>query len=162
MTSNLEIIKNLKALIEIPTNSSLKIEYENGKPVLDRITPKAFPFNYGEIQNTMAKDGDPLDIIILSSQPLPHGILTKFYVLGILKMSDEKGEDDKIIAKLPDKVDPEYKHIKSLDDVSPYLLQKIKLFFETYKALEPEKWVKVNQFEKTNTANDIIIKSLNK
>ncbi|MEL6711997.1 MAG: inorganic diphosphatase [Pseudomonadota bacterium] len=151
----------VKAVIEISKGSNLKLEYNDKNELeLDRIAVKSFPFNYGYIQKTLASDGDPSDIIILSSQALPHGVVTKFEVLGVLIMEDEAGQDNKIIAKLPEKIDPELAEIKDLNDISSYLKSKIKFFFETYKTLEPNKWVKVNKFENKEFAEKLITKSI--
>lgn len=141
---------DFKALIEIPAGSNVKYEQdeETGELVVDRFLYTAFsyPFNYGYIKGTKAEDGDPLDVIVLSSQSVVPGVVIKCHAIGILDMEDEEGQDFKIIAVPDKKVDPVYGEYQDIQSVPQPILNKIKHFFENYKTLEPGKWVKVKEF----------------
>ncbi|MBU0567588.1 inorganic diphosphatase [bacterium] len=139
------------AYIEIPANSSIKYELnkKTGKLAVDRFLHTAFtyPFNYGFIENTLAEDGDALDVIILSSRPVQAGVTMKCHPIGLLEMEDEAGIDTKIIAVPTKNIDPEFGEVENIKDVPKATLAKIKHFFENYKALEPEKWVKLKDYK---------------
>lgn len=144
------------AFIEIPAGSNIKYEVDEKTNELrvDRFLHTAFsyPFNYGYIKNTKGKDGDPLDVIILSSYPVQAGVVMKCHAIGLLEMKDEEGIDTKILA-VPDlKIDPVFGAWKSIKDVPEAILAKIKHFFENYKTLEPGKWVKVQNFKDLSAA----------
>lgn len=154
----------INAIIEIPFNSSIKYELdkENNIISVDRIMRSAvhYPANYGFIPNTLADDEDPLDILVLNEYPFQAGSLVKVRVLGVLIMEDESGMDEKIISVAISKIDPTYDNVKSYLDLPKSTLDKIKNFFETYKMLEPEKWVKVKDFKDIDYAVKIIEKSI--
>lgn len=155
---------NFDVLIEIPARSSAKYEIDEktGDVRLDRFLHTAFvyPFNYGSIKNTMAGDGDPLDAIVLSQQPVHPNVLIKCQPVGLLEMEDEEGIDTKIIAVPVEKVDPVFGTYKNIKDVPAHILHEIKHFFENYKTLEPGKWVKVKEFKDVASAEEEIKKSL--
>ncbi len=141
----------VNALIEIPYGSNIKYELdkESGAVVVDRVLYGAmfYPANYGFVPNTLAKDGDPVDILVLNDYPVQAGAVIKCRLIGVLMMEDEAGMDEKLLAVPVSKIDPSYDEIKSIDDLPQATLNKIKNFFETYKTLEPNKWVKVKDFE---------------
>jgi inorganic pyrophosphatase len=141
---------NFKVFIEIPAKSSVKYEIDEETHLIevDRFlhTALVYPFNYGFIMNTVAEDDDPLDALVLSPTPVIPGVTIKCRAIGIMEMEDEGGIDNKIIAIPQKKVDPELADITDLKDLSKHTLNKIKHFFEQYKALEPGKWVKVKSF----------------
>lgn len=143
--------KNYKAFIEIPAGSSVKYEVdeETGELTVDRFLHTAFtyPFNYGYIKDTLGEDGDPVDVVVLSSKPVVPGVIMKINVIGMLDMEDEAGPDAKLLAVPVKKVDPFYGEWGSIEDVPQSLLDQIKHFFENYKTLEPKKWVKVRDFK---------------
>ncbi|MEM0127562.1 MAG: inorganic diphosphatase [Thermoplasmatales archaeon] len=138
------------ALVEISEGSKNKYEYHEdvGSIVLDRIlfTPMNYPTNYGMILGTKAKDGDPLDVLIISSSPILSGILVKCRPIGIAEMHDEEGEDNKVMAVPVDKVDPNSSTIRSIEDVPEYFKRIIRHFFEHYKELEENKFMKFKGF----------------
>lgn len=139
--------KYLNVVIEIPLGSTTKYEYHDDVKtiVVDRFLYTAFsyPFNYGFIPQTWSEDHDALDIVVLSSQPIPPGIVIECRVIGMLATEDEEGGDAKLIAVPKEKVDPAFAQIDSLDDLPEYLKNKIRHFYENYKSIEPGKWVKV-------------------
>lgn len=138
---------NVIVCIEVSSNSNIKYEHdhETGRLICDRIlhTPMTYPYNYGYIPNTLAGDGDPLDIIVVTSYTFLPGCHIECKILGVLYTEDEKGKDEKIITVPINKVDPYMKNINQLSDLKQSQLDKIKFFFENYKSLEEDKWVKV-------------------
>ncbi|MEE3704981.1 inorganic diphosphatase [Campylobacter sp. CX2-8023-23] len=150
----------LNAVIEIPYGSNIKyeIDKDSGAVVVDRVLYSAmfYPANYGFIPSTLADDGDPADILVLNEYPLQAGSVIPCRLIGVLVMEDESGMDEKLLAVPVSKIDPRYEDIKSIDDLPKATLDKIKNFFETYKMLEPNKWVKVKGFEDANKAKDIL------
>ncbi|WP_086226455.1 inorganic diphosphatase [Campylobacter devanensis] len=154
----------LNAVIEIPYGSNIKyeIDKDSGAVVVDRVLYSAmfYPANYGFIPSTLADDGDPADILVLNEYPLQAGSVIPCRLIGVLVMEDESGMDEKLLAVPVTKIDPRYDGIKSIDDLPKATLDKIKNFFETYKMLEPNKWVKVKGFEDAKKAQDILDKAI--
>jgi inorganic pyrophosphatase len=154
---------DFKAFIEIPAGSSIKYEVDEvtGELMVDRFLHTAFsyPFNYGFIKDTKGEDGDPVDVLVLSSYPIHPGAVVKCHAIGMLEMSDEAGVDAKIIAVPTKKIDPLYGSYETLSDVHESILAKIKHFFENYKTLEPGKWVKVDEFKSVEVASEVIAKA---
>lgn len=128
-------------MIEIPKGSRNKYEYDKGKERIkfDRMLFSAvhYPSDYGFIQDTLAKDGDPLDALVLVWEPTFPGCIIEAKPVGLFKMWDEKGPDEKILC-VP-LYDPLWNHIDSLSDVPPHLLKEIEHFFAVYKELEKKK-----------------------
>ena len=126
----------VEAIIEIPYRSRNKFEIKNGKIKLDRVlySSMSYPAEYGFIDNTLAKDGDPLDILVIGSEPSYPGCIIPAKVIGALKMLDNGKEDYKIISVVA--VDPRYNEVNTLDDLSSFVLDEIKNFFENYKTLQ--------------------------
>lgn len=154
----------INAIIEIPYGSSVKYELdkESGAVFVDRVMASAvfYPANYGFIANTLADDGDPVDILVLNEYPIQAGAVIPCRLIGVLVMEDESGMDEKLLALPTSKVDARYEDIKSLDDVPKATLAKIKNFFETYKILEKDKWVKVQDFKDSKAAVEILEKAI--
>lgn len=154
----------LNAVIEIPYGSNIKyeIDKDGGAVVVDRVLYSAmfYPANYGFIPSTLADDGDPADVLVLNEYPLQAGSVIPCRLIGVLVMEDESGMDEKLLAVPVTKIDPRYDGIKSIDDLPKATLDKIKNFFETYKMLEPNKWVKVKGFEDAKKAQDILDKAI--
>ena len=135
-------------VIEIPANSSpvkYEVDKDTGALTVDRFlgTAMHYPVNYGYIPQTIAGDGDPVDVLVITPFPLVHGCVIAARTVGMLKMEDDGGEDAKLIAVPVSKLHPASDKIQSLDDVEPQLLAQIQHFFEHYKDLEKGKWVKV-------------------
>ncbi|MGC8644850.1 MAG: inorganic diphosphatase [Thermoplasmata archaeon] len=152
------------ALVEISEGSRNKYEYHEqlGSIVLDRIlfTPMNYPANYGMIVGTRARDGDPLDVIIISSSPILPGIMVKCRPIGIAEMQDEEGEDNKILAVPVDKVDPNSSTIRDIEDVPEYLKRIIRHFFEHYKELEEDKFMRFRRFGPKQKAMEEMMSSV--
>jgi len=128
----------VEAIIEIPlkTKNKFEIDKSTGKIKLDRVLYSAmnYPSEYGYIENTLAKDGDPLDILVISSEPTFPGCVVPARVIGYLSVIDRGFEDYKLISVVD--VDPRYKEIQNLEDLSKFTLDEIKNFFENYKTLQ--------------------------
>lgn len=154
----------INAVIEIPFGSNIKyeIDKDSGAVVVDRVMYSAmfYPANYGFIPNTLANDGDPADILVLNTYPLQAGSVIACRLIGVLVMEDEAGMDEKLLAVPVSKIDPTFENINSLEDLPKATLNKIKNFFETYKMLEPNKWVKVKEFADKQVATNILQKAI--
>ncbi|WDL74628.1 inorganic diphosphatase [Helicobacter winghamensis] len=165
--SKIEVGSNpekLNVVIEIPYGSNIKyeIDKDSGAVVVDRVMYSAmfYPANYGFVPNTLSDDGDPADVLVINEYPLQAGSVIKARLIGVLIMEDESGMDEKLIAVPISKIDPRYDRIKSLEDLPQITLDRIKNFFETYKMLEPNKWVKVKEYKDLNTAKEILDKAI--
>jgi inorganic pyrophosphatase len=130
-------------VIEIPKGQRNKYEmdHESGRIRLDRMlfTSTRYPHDYGFIENTLADDGDPLDALVLLEEPTFPGCLIRCRAIGMFRMRDEKGADDKVLC-VP-ATDPRMAHLRDIEDVSEFDRLEIMHFFEVYKALEPGKEV---------------------
>ncbi|PHR55622.1 MAG: inorganic diphosphatase [Arcobacter sp.] len=156
---------NVKAIIEIACGSNIKyeIEKESGALVLDRVlhSSMVYPANYGFVNQSLSQDGDPADILILTPYAMCEGCVVECRLVGVLVMEDESGIDEKLLAVPTSKIDPSFDEIKDLEDIPKHTLAKIKNFFETYKMLEPNKWVKVQGFENKAVATKILQEAIN-
>jgi inorganic pyrophosphatase len=145
------------AFIEIPTGSQNKYEFdkETGKFKLDRVlfSPFHYPTEYGYIENTLAEDGDPLDVLVLTSFPTFPGCVIETRVIGVLIMTDDKGKDEKLLG-VPTE-DPRFRHVHTLEDVAPHVLDEIAHFFSVYKDLEKKK-VTIDGWEGLETASRLL------
>jgi inorganic pyrophosphatase len=150
----------IKVFVEIPKGSQNKYERdeETGEIMLDRTLhgPHYFPFEYGFIKETKGEDGDPLDVVLLTTHPTFPGCVVKAEAIGYLEMEDEGGIDHKVIAVPIEKIDPRWKEVRDIQDLGSHQRAEIKEFFETYKRLEPNKWVKVTDFKSKEEAEKII------
>lgn len=130
-------------LIEIPGGSRNKyeVDHESGRLRLDRMlfTATRYPRDYGYIENTLGLDGDPLDAMVLIEEPTFPGVLIRCRAIGMFRMTDEAGGDDKIICVPAN--DVRKNHLQDLEDIPVYERQEIQHFFEIYKDLEPGKSV---------------------
>ena len=151
-------IRVFSVMIEIPKGSRNKYEYDPERRVVkfDRMLFSAmhYPSDYGFFPGTLAKDGDPLDALVLVWEPTFPGCLIDVKPIGVFKMRDEKGPDEKILC-VPIS-DPLWNHIEKLADVPPHLLKEIEHFFSVYKDLEKKK-VSVEGWEEREKAIQIIL-----
>ena len=156
----------INVIVEVPKKSSNKYEYNEtkGNFELDRIihSPLFFPFEYGFIPQTLSEDGDPLDVVLLSTYPTFPGCLVKATPVGVLMMEDEKGIDHKIIAVPLEKLDPHFKGVENIEDINQHLKKEIEVFFQDYKNLEKDKFVKIMGWGKVVQAKEIIKKASEK
>jgi inorganic pyrophosphatase len=128
-------------IIEIPKGQRNKyeVDHESGRIKLDRMlfTSTRYPSDYGFIDDTLADDGDPLDALVLLEEPTFPGCLIRCRAIGMFRMRDEKGADDKVLCVVA--TDPRWEGLQDIDDVSAYDRLEIQHFFEVYKELEPGK-----------------------
>jgi len=128
----------IEVTVEIPSGSRNKYEYDHRRHrfVLDRVLYSSvhYPCDYRFIEQSMAEDGDPLDVLVLIAEPTFPGCVVRARPIGVLDMADDKGHDYKILAVAHD--DPRWEQMTALEDLSPHRLREIENFFETYKALE--------------------------
>lgn len=155
---------DIEVFIEVTKESNIKYEHDHttGKLVCDRVlhTSCVYPYNYGYINGTLAGDGDPLDVMVVTGYGLLPGSNIKCKILGVLYTEDEKGMDEKLIAVPVTKIDPYMKDINALEDLKKIQRDKIKFFFEHYKKLEPNKWVKVKGWGNVTDAHNVLKESV--
>lgn len=139
-------------VVEIPKHAD-PVKYEvdkvSGVLVVDRFIASLmrYPCNYGYIPRTIADDGDPVDVLVVTPFSIVHGAIIPCRPVGMLSMEDEGGGDAKIIAVPADKLTPLYHDVRSYEDLPKITLEQIQHFFELYKALEPGKWVKIKGWQ---------------
>ena len=164
ISSGKNVPSQINVFVEIPQGSSVKYELDkdSGAIFVDRFlyTAMAYPFNYGFIPNTKAEDGDAMDVMLISSMPVVSGSVVPARPIGILEMEDEAGIDHKILAVPTEKIDPHFSDVKDVSDLANHMKLRIKHFFESYKQLEPGKWVKIKDFLDKTKAEEEIKKSM--
>lgn len=147
----------VNVIIEIPANAApikYEVDKDSGALWVDRFmsTPMFYPANYGYVNDTLSLDGDPVDVLVPTPYPLQAGSVITVRPVGVLKMTDEKGEDAKVIGVPVSSLTKEYDHIKDVNDLPELLKAQITHFFERYKELEKGKWVKVEGWGDINDA----------
>ena len=150
--------QEFNVIIEIPMNADpvkYEVDKESGAIFVDRFMSTAmhYPTNYGYVPQTLSGDGDPVDVLVITPVPLIPGVVVTCRVIGILKMTDEAGEDGKVLAVPTDKKCSLYTHWKKPEDMNPLRLKTIAHFFEHYKDLEEGKWVKIGGWEGPDAAH---------
>ena len=159
--------EEINVIIEIPLNGEpvkYELDKDTGAMFVDRFlnTAMRYPCNYGYVPKTLSLDGDPVDVMIATPMPLIHGSVIRCRPIGVLKMTDEAGDDSKILAVPIDSVSKFHDNIASHNDVQPALLELITHFFEHYKDLEPNKWVTIDGWEGTEEAQREIQESIDR
>ncbi len=156
-----DLPNDVYVVIEIPANHE-PIKYEIDKDMdcllVDRFmaTPMFYPANYGYINNTLAGDGDPLDVLVVTPYPVQPGSVIRARPVAVLNMEDEGGEDVKLLAVPHTKLTKIYDDVQDVNDVPELLRNQIKHFFENYKDLEAGKWVKVRDWGNADDARALI------
>ena len=162
VTPGSKVPEAFNVIIEIPMNAD-PIKYEvdkaSGAIFVDRFMSTAmhYPTNYGYVPKTIAGDGDPVDVLVITPVPLIPGVVVPCRAIGILKMQDEAGEDGKVLAVPTDKILSIYTQWQKPEDLNPMRLKTIAHFFEHYKDLEQGKWVKVLGWEGKESAHKEIL-----
>ena len=157
--------EHFNVIIEIPMNSD-PIKYEVDKKTraifVDRFmsTSMHYPCNYGYVPKTIADDGDPVDVLVITPFPLIPGVVVSCRPIGVLKMDDEAGGDAKLLAVPEDRILPIYTHWQKPEDMNPLRMKAIQHFFEHYKDLEAGKWVKVQGWEGPDSAKQEILEGV--
>jgi len=148
---------DINVIIEIPMNGEpvkYEVDKDSGALMVDRVlgTSMHYPCNYGYVPHTLCGDGDPVDVLVLMPHALLPGSVVRCRPVGVLKMTDESGEDAKVLAVPVDKVTTLYNKVKSVSDVPEITLKAIEHFFAHYKDLEAGKWVKIDGWEDVEAA----------
>ena len=151
----------INVLVEVPLGG-VPVKYEldkiSGALFVDRFlhTAMFYPGNYGFIPRTLSRDGDPCDVIIPGHVPVVPGAIVRCRPVGALIMEDEAGQDEKILAVPVDKLHPFYNDVRSYRDLPPIVCEQISHFFEHYKDLEKDKWVKLKGWVDAAEAEQLI------
>ncbi len=158
---------DINVIIEISLNGDpikYEVDKDSGAIFVDRMLGTAihYPCNYGYIPHTLCGDGDPVDVLVIMPLSLVPGAVIRCRPIGVLKMTDESGEDAKIVAVPVDKITTLYREIESVRDLPPITLDQISHFFEHYKDLEDGKWVKIDGWEGPEAARQEIIDSVDR
>ncbi|MES0372410.1 MAG: inorganic diphosphatase [Mariprofundaceae bacterium] len=156
---------DINVVIEVPQHAD-PIKYEldkaSGAVFVDRFmhTAMHYPCNYGFVPNTLSDDGDPTDVLVVSQFALVPGCVVPCRPVGVLEMEDEAGMDAKVLAVPVSRLKPVYDHVQGPEDLPSFLTDQIKHFFEHYKDLEPNKWVKVQGWKGADEARAEIMASI--
>jgi inorganic pyrophosphatase len=139
-----------------------EMDKEAGTLVVDRFlyTPMRYPGNYGFVPHTLSDDGDPIDVLVANTRPILPGAVINVRPVGVLKMMDESGGDEKIIAVPSPKLTQRYMNVHNYTDLPAITLEQIQHFFEHYKDLEPGKWVKVEGWGDAAEAKALIVNAI--
>jgi inorganic pyrophosphatase len=151
----------VNAIIEVPMNSDpvkYELDKDSGALEVDRFlhTAMYYPCNYGFIPHTLSDDGDPIDVLVVNRCPVQPGCVMAIRPIGVLVMSDEEGQDEKLLAAPVEKLDPTYADVKSCENMPKHTLDQIAHFFQHYKDLEKEKWVKIERWGDADEAAKMI------
>jgi inorganic pyrophosphatase len=152
---------DVNVVIEVPIGGE-PIKYEMDKAagalVVDRFlyTPMRYPGNYGFVPHTLSEDGDPIDVLVANTRPIVPGAVINVRPIGVLKMRDDAGGDEKIIAVPAPKLTQRYAHVLNYDQLPQITIEQIQHFFEHYKDLEPGTWVKTMGWGNAEEAKSLI------
>jgi inorganic pyrophosphatase len=155
----------INVIIEVPLRSDpIKYEFDKaaGAIVVDRFlyTTMFYPCNYGFIPHTLAEDGDPVDVMVMGRMPVLPGAVLPARPIGVLRMRDEAGPDEKILAVPLSKITRLWERVQTYRDVAEIELQRIAHFFTHYKDLEPDKWVELEGWGEPEEAQRLILEAM--
>lgn len=159
--------EDVNVIIEVPIGGE-PIKYEmdkaSGALFVDRFlyTSMRYPGNYGFVPHTLSLDGDPIDVIICNTRAIAPGAVISCRVVGVLVMEDEAGGDEKLLAVPSDKLTLRYANVQDIDDLPQITRDQIRHFFEHYKDLEPNKWVKVIRWGNAAEAKKMIVEAIDR
>jgi len=153
--------EDINVLVEVPIGGEpikYELDKESGTLVVDRFlyTSMRYPGNYGFVPNTLSDDGDPVDVLVANTRAIVPGALINCRPVGVLKMEDEAGGDEKIIAVPSSRLTRRYDKIQTVTDLPEITLEQIAHFFEHYKDLEKKKWVKLSGWGDATEAKRLI------
>lgn len=165
VSSGKDVPNEINVIIEIPKDAEpvkYEVDKKTGTIFVDRVlsTPMRYPCNYGYVPQTLGGDGDPLDVLVILPLPLVPGSAIRCRPVGVLRMTDEAGADEKLIAVPVPKVFEGYAHITDIEQVSKHWLERIGHFFEHYKDLEKGKWVKLTGWGDAAKAKQLIVEAM--
>lgn len=156
---------DINVVIEVPIGGE-PVKYEmdkaSGAMFVDRIlyTAMRYPGNYGFVPHTLCGDGDPIDVLVANQRPLIPGSVINCRPVGVLRMRDEKGDDEKLVAVPSPRISARYDKVHSYKDLPEIVARQIAHFFERYKDLEPGKWVKVDRWGDADEARQLILDAM--
>lgn len=156
---------DINVIVEVPTGGEpikYEMDKEAGTVVVDRFlyTSMRYPGNYGFIPHTLSEDGDPIDVLVASTRGLIPGCVINCRPIGVLKMTDDKGPDEKIIAVPSPHLSGMYREVHELSDLPRPRIEQIKHFFEHYKDLEEGKWVRIEGWGDASQARQVISQAI--
>jgi inorganic pyrophosphatase len=165
VSSGDNIPNEINVVVEIPAHSDpvkYELDKDTGAMFVDRFmnTAMHYPCNYGYVPHTLSKDGDPVDVMVVTTYPLIPGSVIKCRPVGVLMMTDESGDDAKILAVPTDSVSRHYHDIQDFRDLPEILLDQVAHFFEHYKDLDEGKWVRVGGWGGADEAREEIMASV--
>jgi inorganic pyrophosphatase len=165
VSSGRDVPNDFNVIIEIPMNADpikYEVDKDSGAIFVDRFmgTAMHYPCNYGYVPRTLSDDGDPVDVLVITPFPLFPGVVVRCRPIGVLKMTDESGEDAKVLAVPVDKVLSIYSHWQKPEDLNELRLRQIQHFFEHYKDLEKGKWVKIDGWYGVDDAKKEILSGI--
>jgi inorganic pyrophosphatase len=157
--------EDINVIIEVAIGGEpikYEMDKEAGTLVVDRFlyTPMRYPGNYGFVPHTLSDDGDPIDVLVANTRPIIPGAVINVRPVGVLKMQDDGGGDEKIIAVPSLKLTQRYVNIHNYTDMPTITLEQIQHFFEHYKDLEPGKWVKILGWGDAAEAKSLIVDAM--
>ena len=157
--------EDINVLIEVPLGGEpikYEVDKDSGAMFVDRFlyTATHYPCNYGFVPHTLSDDGDPLDVMCVGNRSLVPGAVLGVRPVGVLLMEDEAGTDEKILAVPCHRLTRFYDNVENYTDLPDVFVQRIRHFFEQYKALEPDKWVKVLRWGDRDEAHQIVMQSI--
>lgn len=153
--------EDVNVLVEVPVGGypvKYEMDKESGALFVDRVlhTPMRYPGNYGFVPHTLSDDGDAIDVLIMNEIPVLAGSVISVRPVGVLKMEDEAGIDEKIVAVPSTKMTKQYVDVKDYTDIPEITRKQVEHFFEHYKDLEPNKWVKIQGWGGIDEAHRMI------
>ena len=160
-----DVPNDINVIIEISAQGDpikFEVDKDSGAVFVDRFmgTSMRYPLNYGYVPHTIAGDGDPVDVLVVTPFPLQPGVVIRCRPVGVLKMEDDGGVDAKVVAVPVSKLTPLYDKVQTTDDLPELLMKQTVHFFEHYKDLEPGKWVKVLRWGGADEAHKLILEGI--
>jgi len=156
---------DINVIIEVPIGGEpikYELDKDSGALVVDRFlyTPMRYPGNYGFVPHTLSDDGDPIDVLVANTRGIAPGAVINCTPVGVLIMTDEAGQDEKVVAVPSPKLTQRYKNVQNYTDLPDITLKQIEHFFEHYKDLESNKWVKIDRWGDRAEAEALIEESI--
>ncbi|MFT5511028.1 MAG: inorganic pyrophosphatase [Hyphomicrobiaceae bacterium] len=157
--------EDVNVIVEVPVGGE-PIKYEldkaSGTLVVDRFlhTPMRYPGNYGFVPHTLSQDGDPMDVLVCNTRAIAPGAVMNCRPVGVLIMEDDGGGDEKLLAVPSSKLTKRYEKISNYSDLPEITLNQIRHFFQHYKDLEPDKWVKIQRWGDVDEAKQMILQAI--
>ncbi|MBN9433476.1 MAG: inorganic diphosphatase [Bosea sp.] len=156
---------DINVIIEVPVGGEpikYEMDKEAGALYVDRFlyTPMRYPGNYGFVPHTLCGDGDPIDVLVTNQRAIIPGAIMNCRPVGVLRMRDEGGEDEKVIAVPSTKLTRRYEKIESYTDLPEITLRQIEHFFQHYKDLEKGKWVEISGWGDKAEAEKLIVEAI--